>query len=101
MGEPRKLAAILVADVVGYSRLAAVDEDRTLARLRGLRSDLKRLQGCTRIWKIDADQDGDNYGHQTGCAGPDAWCRPRRLPARDGSHRRTMRSRRRWWPIGH
>ena len=40
MGETRKLAAILVADVVGYSRLAAVDEDRTLARLRALRSDL-------------------------------------------------------------
>ncbi len=40
MVETRKLAAILVADVVGYSRLAAADEDRTLARLRGLRSDL-------------------------------------------------------------
>ena len=40
MGETRKLAAILVADVVGYSQLAAADEDRTLARLRGLRSDL-------------------------------------------------------------
>ncbi len=40
MTETRKLAAILVADVVGYSRLAAADEDRTLARLRGLRSDL-------------------------------------------------------------
>ena len=40
MGETRKLAAILVADIVGYSRLAAADEDRTLARLRGLRSDL-------------------------------------------------------------
>ncbi|HZZ22480.1 MAG TPA: adenylate/guanylate cyclase domain-containing protein [Roseiarcus sp.] len=39
-GETRKLAAILVADVVGYGRLAAADEDRTLARLRGLRSDL-------------------------------------------------------------
>jgi len=36
----RKLAAILVADVVGYSRLASADEDRTLARLRTLRSDL-------------------------------------------------------------
>jgi TolB-like protein/Tfp pilus assembly protein PilF len=36
----RKLAAILVADIVGYSRLAATDEERTLARLRGLRSDL-------------------------------------------------------------
>jgi adenylate cyclase len=40
MSEIRKLAAILVADVVGYSRLAGVDEDRTLARLRALRSDL-------------------------------------------------------------
>jgi class 3 adenylate cyclase len=40
MGETRKIAAILVADVVGYSRLAGTDEDRTLSRLRGLRSDL-------------------------------------------------------------
>ena len=40
MGETRKIAAILVADIVGYSRLAGVDEDRTLSRLRGLRSDL-------------------------------------------------------------
>jgi adenylate cyclase len=40
MSETRKIAAILVADVVGYSRLAAADEDRTLSRLRGLRSDL-------------------------------------------------------------
>jgi TolB-like protein/class 3 adenylate cyclase len=38
--ESRKLAAILAADVVGFSRLTAVDEDRTLARLRALRSDL-------------------------------------------------------------
>jgi adenylate cyclase len=36
----RKIAAILVADIVGYSRLAGADEDRTLSRLRGLRSDL-------------------------------------------------------------
>ena len=40
MAETRKLAAILAADVVGYSRLAGTDEDRTLARLRALRSDL-------------------------------------------------------------
>ena len=40
MSETRKLAAIQVTDVVGYSRLAGADEDRTLARLRGLRSDL-------------------------------------------------------------
>jgi TolB-like protein/class 3 adenylate cyclase len=40
MSETRKLAAILVSDVVGYSRLTRADEDRTLARLRTLRSDL-------------------------------------------------------------
>jgi class 3 adenylate cyclase len=40
MSEKRKLAAILAADVVGFSRLAGADEDRTLARLRTLRSDL-------------------------------------------------------------
>jgi adenylate cyclase len=40
MPESRKVAAILAADVVGYSRLASADEDRTLARLRALRSDL-------------------------------------------------------------
>ena len=40
MAESRKLAAILAADVVGYSRLTGADEERTLARLRALRSDL-------------------------------------------------------------
>jgi TolB-like protein/class 3 adenylate cyclase/cytochrome c-type biogenesis protein CcmH/NrfG len=40
VSETRKLAAILVADIVGYSRLAGADEDRILARLRTLRSDL-------------------------------------------------------------
>ena len=40
MSENRKLAAILAADVVGFSRLTGADEDRTLARLRALRSDL-------------------------------------------------------------
>jgi adenylate cyclase len=40
MADTRKLAAILAADVVGFSRLAGSDEDRTLARLRALRSDL-------------------------------------------------------------
>ncbi len=40
MSENRKIAAILVADVVGYSRLAGAEEDRTLSRLRELRSDL-------------------------------------------------------------
>jgi class 3 adenylate cyclase len=40
VSETRKLAAILVSDIVGYSRLAGADEDLILARLRTLRSDL-------------------------------------------------------------
>src|ERR1700731_4696974 len=39
MAETRKLAAFS-ADVVGFSELAGSDEERTLARLRALRSDL-------------------------------------------------------------
>ena len=36
----RRLAAILAADVVGYSRLIGADEEGTLARLKTLRRDL-------------------------------------------------------------
>jgi len=36
----RKLAAILVADIAGFSLLAGEDEERTLARMRALLSDL-------------------------------------------------------------
>ena len=36
----RRLAAILAADVVGYSRLVGVDEEGTLARLRVLRREV-------------------------------------------------------------
>src|ERR671919_612592 len=35
----RKLAAILAADVVGYSRLVSADEAGTIARLRALRKE--------------------------------------------------------------
>ena len=40
MAETRKLAAILAADVAGYSKLTSADEERTLARLRALCVDL-------------------------------------------------------------
>ena len=35
MPETRKIAAILCSDVVGYSRLAGADEDRTLGAAAG------------------------------------------------------------------
>ena len=40
MAETRKIAAILAADVVGFSRMVSVDEDRVLARMRALRADV-------------------------------------------------------------
>ncbi len=36
----RRLAAILAADVVGYSRLMGEDEAGTLARLEGLKAEI-------------------------------------------------------------
>jgi adenylate cyclase len=42
MSETRKIAAILVADVVGNSRLAGADEEHTLAR--ALHSDPRSTQ---------------------------------------------------------
>jgi adenylate cyclase len=39
-GVERRLAAILAADVAGYSRLVGLDEEGTLARLRKLRHDI-------------------------------------------------------------
>ncbi len=50
MVETRKLAAILAADVVGHSRLAGSDADRTLPRLRALRREWGRsLCGDVRL----------------------------------------------------
>jgi adenylate cyclase len=36
----RRLAAIVAADVAGYSRLVGADEEGTLARLRAIRREL-------------------------------------------------------------
>ncbi len=37
MSQTRRLAAILAADVAGYSRLMGADEEGTLERLKALR----------------------------------------------------------------
>lgn len=57
-GVQRRLAAILAADVVGYSRLMEADEEGTLARLRALRRELfepKTKQHGGRIFKNTGD----------------------------------------------
>ncbi len=54
----RRLAAILAADVVGYSRLVRADEEGTLARLKALRQDLiepKLTEHNGRIVKLMGD----------------------------------------------
>jgi adenylate cyclase len=54
----RRLAAILAADVVGYSRLMANDEAGTLARLKQLRAEVlepKILEHDGRIVKLTGD----------------------------------------------
>ena len=40
MTQTRRLAAILAADVAGYSRLMGADEEGTVARLKALRAEL-------------------------------------------------------------
>ena len=40
MSQTRRLAAIIAADVVGYSRLMGADEEGTLERLKALRAEL-------------------------------------------------------------
>ena len=40
MSQNRRLAAILAADVAGYSRMMGADEEGTLERLKALRREL-------------------------------------------------------------
>ena len=95
MSETRKIAAILVADIVGYSRLAGADEDRTLARLRALRSDLidptiARVHG---VGRIDRGWGLVFPGRQPGRAGHDNGARARRLERRAGRARASFHRR--------
>ena len=57
-GPERRLAAILAADVAGYSRLMGADEEGTLERLKALRRDLvepKVAEHHGRIVKVTGD----------------------------------------------
>jgi class 3 adenylate cyclase len=58
MTATRRLAAILAADVVGYSRLIGADEEGTLNRLRLIRAeliDLKIAEHHGRVVKTTGD----------------------------------------------
>jgi class 3 adenylate cyclase len=71
MSQIRRLAAILAADVVGYSRLMAADEDGTLERLKALRRELLdpkiaahhgRIPGSSPGTKTTGWRPGDDHG---------------------------------------
>jgi class 3 adenylate cyclase len=94
----RRLAAILAADVVGYSALMERDEDRTLARLKAIRKELidpliAEYQG--RVVKLMATAPwSSSPASSTRCAAPcsssGAWPsarrgRPRRSASASGS----------------
>ena len=55
----RRLAAILSADVVGYSRLMAEDEDETVRRLTAYRTEITNLVTEHRGRVVDFT--GDNF----------------------------------------
>ena len=80
MSQTRRLAAILSADVAGYSRLIGVDEEGTLNRLRAIRADVidpkisehrgrivktrwfpGRIRQCRRCPAV-RDRDSDQHG---------------------------------------
>ncbi len=55
----RKLAAILSADIVGYTRLMAEGEDETVRRLGAYRTEIANLVGEHRGRLVDFT--GDNF----------------------------------------
>jgi len=70
-GVQRKLAAILAADVVGYSRMMSEDEAGTLARMKAHRHELfdpkvKEYRGRTRAARVQRRSKGRGTtgGHQ-------------------------------------
>ena len=52
MASSRRLAAILAADVAGYSRLMGADEEGTLERLKALRGELLDPAGARAVSQI-------------------------------------------------
>ncbi|MCZ6887356.1 MAG: hypothetical protein O7H39_02590 [Gammaproteobacteria bacterium] len=54
----RRLAAILAADVVGYSRLMGEDEAGTLAQFKTLRKDLLDAKTAEHNGRVVTDENG-------------------------------------------
>ena len=52
MTQTRRLAAILAADVAGYSRLIGADEGGTLQALKAIRAELIDPGGTDGLWTL-------------------------------------------------
>ena len=52
----RRLAAVLAADVAGYSRLMGLDEEGTLARLKAVRKALADRAGARLAGQCDVER---------------------------------------------
>ena len=79
----RKLAAILAADVAGYSRLMGEDEEGTLARLKAHRKELidpKIAEHRGRVVKTTGDGILIEFRHHPGTCGPLGTCGQRLRP---------------------
>jgi hypothetical protein len=70
MASTRRLAAILAADVAGYSRLMGADEEGTLAALKAIRSELgdPKGPGALRAHQQAIDFDSNFPGGYSGLA---------------------------------
>ena len=81
MASTRRLAAILAADVAGYSRLMGEDEEGTLARLKAIRREvadpkIKEHHGpvvkTTRLAEIESRLSSSVAPKRSGPSGPGA-----------------------------
>jgi adenylate cyclase len=61
MAEARRLAAILAADVAGYSRIMGVDEEGTLAALKTSRREIVDLKIVEHRGRIRHQYAGDEW----------------------------------------
>ena len=70
MNQTRRLAAILAADVAGYSRLMGADEEGTLERLKALRREIidpKIAEHHGRLVKTTGERDAGGICERRRC----------------------------------
>jgi hypothetical protein len=86
MSQTRRLAAILAADVVGYSRLMGADEGGTLQRLKEIRAELidpmiaahnSKAFAVAQGWYAVSLERGRGRWRRNGSVSPRSWAGPK------------------------